>query len=217
MRFLVRSLIPEPVERFFKDTEIDQYINLGHRRFVEKTLIVDGSFGTGLIDGQSDYDLTGLPNLGIRRVAIFDSFGNKFKLRKVNPGQIDDVLPTWENSPTSTPAFYVLKHNRLMSLSPAPNFSVPNGIEVMVKKIPVDLLNATDIPVYPRVYHDAPVMYAVGLAKQKDQEFTEADRFFARFEDIAARARRDMERMNGDEPESMRTQEVIAFIGGRKI
>ena len=216
MRTLVRFQIPEPTPRFFSDAELNQYINLGHRRFVEKSLIVEGIFNTDLFNGQQDYDLTGLPNLGISKIAITDDMGNKFKLRKINKGEMDDLLPTWENASAGTPAFYVLKHNRLMSIWPAPAFTVVNGVEATVKKIPADLVSEGDIPEYPSTYHDAPVEYAIGLAKRKDQEFAEADRFFVRFEDIANRARRDMERINGDEPERFRTQEIIAFIGGRK-
>lgn len=214
MRTLVRDLIPEPTPRFFSEAQLNRFINLGHRRFVEKTLIVEGQFTSDLFLNQSDYDLTGLPHLSIRKVAITDNQGNKYKLRQVNLGEMDDLLPSWENSQASQPAFFVMKHNRLMSIFPTPAFQVANGIEITAKKIPTDLVQDTDIPEYPRVYHDAPVEYAVGLAKQRDQEFGEADKYFARFEDIVARARRDL---SGDESSGFRTQEIIAFVGGRKI
>ena len=216
MRQLYRDIYPAPDTRFFTNPEVNRYLNLGHRRFVEETKIMTGEFSTDLVSGQSDYSTLTLPHLEISRVAITDSTGNKFKLRFVPLAELDDLLPTFENADSSIPAFYYFRHNQLLSLFPKPSFSVTGGLKAIVVKIPADLILDVSIPTYPRVYHEAPIFYALHIGKLKDQEFAESQQYLARFKEIAARAKRDLERVNGDLPGHFRTQEIVEFLGGRK-
>jgi len=216
IRQIVRDLIPEPSPRYFSDAELNRYINLGNRKFSEVAKVLDGVFATDLFAGTRDYSLDSLPFIEIKRVSVTDDQGNSYKLRPITLAEMDDLSPAFENASSGIPAFYYMRHNQLMSLFPAPSYTLANGLTAIIKKIPNDLVNDDDIPEIPRIHHEALVYYAVHLAKMKDQEYQEAQVYLARFNEIAMLAKRDYERVSGDLPEKMRQQEIIEFIGGRK-
>lgn len=84
---------------------------------------------------------------------------------------------TWVNGWDGTntygpgiPAVYTVFKNTL-KLFPIPDSSQPAGLKLFYNKLPTQLVNDTDVPVVPVIYHNAIVNYVLQMCYELDENF----------------------------------------------
>ena len=173
----VRDFLNESTGTFWQDTEIQNWIKEGTKRFSAKTLMVEATDDIDpLVQNQLVYDSSDETWIGTiiePYAALYDDGSNNYKgLIKVHPRQLGNIATFTAGSPK----YYAL-HNRKLYIWPLTTALVASvsKITFLYAKVTEDITEVTD------EFQHLPVIYACAKCKQKDQKFGEATALMTQF------------------------------------
>jgi len=184
IRNLCRDLLDEPGSERFADSELNTWINRGHKRFVAQSLILQEIATTTTVVGQRNYGLPDdwlAPEIREGQVTYDD--------KVLEYADYNQFLPYLEEAIRGTPWLYSI-YNGQIHLEPIPDQA--KTLRLLYLKAPSALLLDTDVPEYDEDFHEAGAFYAAYIAKRKDKDHVSAALHLADFnalvQEAAARA-----------------------------
>lgn len=148
--------------------EITQWANDGQVDINRKTEYLKGSENIDAVAGTYAY---ALPS-GSILVSRVEHDG--LKLEQVNFEDFDQIYSGKRSESSGTPKHWYLWGTTL-NIAPTPDTALSGGISVYYVKRPAILINYSDIPELPEEYHEDIVRYCLIRAKEKDEEYAEAN------------------------------------------
>jgi hypothetical protein len=162
----VQNLFGDTSEAQITPAEIIDWLNEGQRRIARDTGWISERAETDVIAGQRGYELP--PDIITMERLELDGA----KLPRTTLQMIDNEEPihtTKEGAPTK----YYIWGNTLY-LYPTPTESGSGNLDMWYKKMPVLIQSDADSAELPESMHDAMVRFALGRAKEKDEETSDA-------------------------------------------
>lgn len=162
----VQNLFGDTSEAQITITEIIDWLNEGQRKIARETGWISEHAETDVIAGQRGYDLP--PDIVIMERLELDGR----KLPRVTLQMIDNEEPTHTIKEGGPEKYYIW--GNILYLYPTPTESGTDNLDMWYKKMPSLIQTDADSADLPDSMHDAMVRFALGRAKEKDEEFTDA-------------------------------------------
>lgn len=162
------------VQQIFGDTseaqitalEITNWLNEGQRKIARETGYIAEHAETSVIVGQRAYNIpTGA--VIIERVELDGKRLPQTSMQELD--EDDDLATTREGIPTR-----FFSWGNSLYLYPTPSEAGSGNLDVWYKKLPVNLISDEQISELPDSMHDTLIRFALGRAKEKDEEFSDA-------------------------------------------
>jgi len=178
-RSLIRKSLNEDSEKFYKDSEINDWLKFRYKRVTNSVAeSFEGFFGetsyTDLVSGQKRYALPS--NFKKLQQIRVNYDGNWRVASRITKAELD---PSRTYS-TAYP-FYLLLGDEI-NIEPAPSANVTSGLEIDQIKEPAELTSDTQTWDVPTAYHHLVVYGALADILPKDNQLQKANMYDLRFE-----------------------------------
>jgi len=183
----VRNFLNEPVQVYWTDTEIANWIEEGCRDFSSKSLMIEDTMQVTLVTNQIQYtssDVAALSTIIEPYSCLYNDGVNNWKgIIKMHPRMIGNEA----TNASGEPKYYALHHSSIY-LWPPPSSTVVAGgayLKILYAKV------TSDIAIVHDEYQHLPIIYACAKCKYKDQKFAEGNALMTYYLNTTAFERQD--------------------------
>lgn len=162
----VQSIFGDTSEAQITSAEITDWLNEGQRNLARETGYIAQHSETSVIEGQRAYDLPG-DTVIVERVELDRKRMPQTTLQELDKD--DDYSSDRLGDPDR---FFTW--GNLIYLYPTPSSAGTGNLDIWYKKMPDKLTSPEQVSELPEQMHDTLVRYALARAKEKDEEFGDA-------------------------------------------